>query len=46
MAKLYYNKIKNKESNFMTGEVWTIDDVPTLWREQVQEMLDEEAHNG
>ena len=39
MAKLYYNKIKNQEINFMTGEVWTIGDVPSLWREQVQEML-------
>jgi len=39
MARLYFNKIKNKEVNFMTGEVWKIEDVPSLWRQQVQEML-------
>jgi|BioPla2DNA2_1021312.scaffolds.fasta_scaffold35417_2 hypothetical protein len=44
MAKLYYNKIKNQEINFMTGEVWTIEDVPSLWRQQVQEMLDGEEY--
>lgn len=40
MGKLYHNKIKNQEINHMTGEVWKIEDVPTLWRQQVQEMLD------
>lgn len=40
MAKLYYRKIKNKEVNHMTGEVWKIEDVPSLWRDKVQEMLD------
>ena len=44
MAKLYYNKIKNQEINFMTGEVWGIADVPNLWREQVQGMLDNEDY--
>lgn len=39
MAKLYYNKIKNKELNHMTGEVWKIEDVPFLWRAEVQELL-------
>lgn len=42
MAKLYYNKIKNKEVNSTTGEVWAISDVPALWKKQVQEMLDED----
>lgn len=40
MAKLYFNKIRNKEINFMTGEIWKIEDVPILWRQQVQDMLD------
>jgi len=46
MAKLYYNKIKNQETNFMTGEIWKIEDVPNLWRVKVQEMLDEEEHSA
>lgn len=24
----------------MTGEIWTIEDVPLLWRDEVQAMLD------
>ena len=44
MAKLYYNKIKNKETNFMTGEIWRIEDVPSLWNEQVQERLSNEGN--
>lgn len=42
MANLYFKKITNKEVNFMTGEVWTIEDVPSLWRQQVEDMLNEE----
>jgi len=41
MAKVYYKKIKNQETNFMTGEVWKIEDVPILWRQQAQDILDE-----
>ena len=44
MARLYFVKIKNKEENFMTGELWKIEDVPTLWRRQVQDMLDEDQN--
>lgn len=33
MAKVYYNKIKRDPT-------FTIDDVPTLWRAQVQALLD------
>jgi len=40
MAKLYYDKIKNQETNFMTGEAWKVEDVPNLWKQQVQDMLD------
>ena len=32
MAKLYYNLIKSGN--------WTIDDVPTKWRDAVQALLD------
>ena len=44
MAKLYFKKIKNQEINIMTGEIWKIEDVSSLWRTQVQEMLDEETN--
>ena len=44
MAKLYFDKIRNKETNFMTGEVWKIEDVPLLWRQQVQDMLDSDEN--
>ena len=44
MAKLYFDKIRNEETNFMTGEIWKIEDVPLLWRQQVQEMLDSDEN--
>lgn len=34
MAKLYARLVK--------AGLWSIDDVPALWRQQVQAMLDEE----
>ncbi len=44
MAKLYFDKIKRKRINFITGEIWHIEDVPALWKMQVQEMLNESEH--
>lgn len=35
MAKIYYRQVRNEKR--------TIDEVPKLWREKVQKMLDEEA---
>ena len=45
MAKIYLKKIKNKETNTATGEVWKLQDVPMLWRTQVEELLDAENPN-
>ena len=45
MAKIYLKKIKNKEMNIATGEAWKLQDVPTLWRTQVEELLDAENPN-
>ena len=45
MAKLYFDKIRNEETNFMTGEVWRIEDVPLLWRADVQILLDGEPYD-
>ena len=45
MAKLYLQKINNQEINSATGEVWKLEDVPMLWRTQVEELLDAETTN-
>jgi hypothetical protein len=39
MAKLYAQKITNNEINAQTGEVWKLEDVPILWRAEVQALL-------
>lgn len=41
MVKFYLNKIKNKEINSNTGEVWKVEDVPKLWRRKVDEELNQ-----
>jgi hypothetical protein len=43
MAKLYLQKINNQEINALTGEAWKLEDVPMLWRTQVEELLDAET---
>ena len=45
MAKLYAQKINNVEINAQTGEVWKLEDVPMLWRIQVEELLNAENPN-
>jgi hypothetical protein len=45
MAKLYLQKINNQEINTLTGEAWKLQDVPMLWRSEVQELLDAENPN-
>lgn len=39
MAKLYAQKIINGEINSVTGEVWKLEDVPMLWRAEVEAIL-------
>lgn len=39
MAKLYYDKIINGEQNISTGEIWSIADVPKLWKAEVTEIF-------
>lgn len=41
MAKLYTQKITNKETNQQTTEAWKLEDVPTLWRAEVETMLEQ-----
>ena len=45
MVKLYLNKIMNGEVNTQTQLPWCIADVPTLWRTEVQEALNEQTPN-
>lgn len=45
MAKLYLQKITNKEVNPFTGEVWKLEDVPMLWRDEVVSLLESENEN-
>ena len=40
MAKLYLQKINNQEINTLTGEVWKLEDVPMLWRDEVEGLLE------
>jgi len=39
MAKLYAQKINNQEINAQTGEAWKLEDVPMLWRAEVEALL-------
>ena len=45
MAKLYLQKINNPEINAQTGEAWKLQDVPMLWRVEVEELLNAENPN-
>ena len=48
MAKLYAQKVTNKEINQQTNEAWKLEDVPMLWRAEVKAMLEQnemEAEN-
>jgi|GEM_PF-975078 hypothetical protein len=40
MAKIYLKKIKNGNTNPLTGETWKLEDVPELWRDEVQQLLE------
>lgn len=41
MVLFYVAKIENEEINLATGNVWTIDDVPKLWKSKVEAELKE-----
>ena len=36
MGRFYGTKIKNGEINLATGEAWTLNDVPKLWRKATE----------
>ena len=40
MIQFYVEKIQTKAMNPNTGEAWTIEDVPKLWKVKVQKALE------
>ncbi len=40
MGKFYGTKILNGEINTRTGKAWTINDVPTLWKNATMRWLE------
>lgn len=39
MSKLYARKIRNGEANPQTGKEWVAEDVPGMWRAEVEALL-------
>jgi hypothetical protein len=39
MNKLYFDKITGEVINTKTDKVWCLEDVPTLWKASVEELL-------
>lgn len=35
MKKKYVKALENREINSRTDEIWTVDDVPNIWKNQV-----------
>lgn len=35
MKKKYVKALENREINSRTEEIWTVDDVPNIWKNQV-----------
>ena len=44
MGEFYGKKIAAKEINPKTGEAWTIDDVPKLWKAKTLKWLEEHVN--
>lgn len=44
MVKKYTKALENRELNSRTGETWKIDDVPTVWRADVEEKIDADGY--
>lgn len=43
MGRFYGTKIKNGKINPATGEAWTLNDVPKLWRKATEKWLNENS---
>jgi len=44
MVKKYTKSLEARDINPMTEEVWTIEDVPVLWRKKVEKQIDADGY--
>lgn len=44
MVKKYVKALENREINSSTGSIWTINDVPTLWKAKVEAQIDADGY--
>lgn len=40
MVKKYAHVLEERQINDMTGEIWTINDVPKTWRKKTQDKVE------
>ncbi len=43
VAQIYVWMIERGETNPETGSIWKIEDVPALWRQEVERLISEQA---
>ena len=39
MVKKYARVLENREINSMTGEIWSINDVPNTWKKKTEDIF-------
>ena len=44
MIKKYVKELEARHINNSTGEIWTINDVPNLWRAKVEAQIDKDGY--
>ena len=44
MVKKYVRVLENREINSMTGEVWSINDVPNTWRAKTRAKVENDGY--
>lgn len=45
MVKKYARVLENREINAQSGEIWTIDDVPTTWRAKTRTKVEADGYH-
>lgn len=44
MVNKYVKALENRELNSRTGEIWTINDVPTVWKSKVEQRIEDDGY--
>lgn len=44
MVKKYAHVLEERQINDMTGEIWTINDVPKTWRKKTQDKVEADGY--